>query len=166
MEKGRKRKDSAGDNIEAYKHETETRKNALPVGLASYDTSRPNIIEDKEKVGSIYRRVREILESARSGAYRAVNFAMVQAYWHIGRVIVEEEQRGKAKAEYGEYLLKNLSQRLTEDFGKGFDYSNVKNMRQFYIAFPIGDALRSQLNWTHYRLLMRVEKEVACQIKI
>jgi predicted GNAT family N-acyltransferase len=84
---------------------------------------------------------------------------MVQAYWHIGKVIVEEEQRGKAKAEYGEYLLKNLSQRLTKDFGKGFDYSNVKNMRQFYMAFPIGDALRSQLNWTHYRLLMRVEKE-------
>ena len=99
------------------------------------------------------------MRTARSGAYRAVNFAMVQAYWHIGKVIVEEEQRGKAKAEYGEYLLKNLSQRLTKDFGKGFDYSNVKNMRQFYMAFPIGDALRSQLNWTHYRLLMRVEKE-------
>ncbi|MBM4135691.1 MAG: DUF1016 domain-containing protein [Nitrospira sp.] len=116
-------------------------------------------IEDTKTVESIYRRVREILETARSSAYRAVNFAMVQAYWHIGRVIVEEEQRGKAKAEYGEYLLKNLSQRLTKDFGKGFDYSNVKNMRQFYMAFPIGDALRSQLNWTHYRLLMRVEKE-------
>ncbi len=159
MAKGRKRKDSAGENVEAYKQETETRKNAVPVGLSSYDTSRPKPIEDKEKVESIYRRVREILESARSGAYRAVNFAMVQAYWHIGRVIVEEEQRGKAKAEYGEYLLKNLSQRLTKDFGKGFDYSNVKNMRQFYMAFPIGDALRSQLNWTHYRLLMRVEKE-------
>jgi len=116
-------------------------------------------IEDTKTAESIYRRVREILETARSGAYRAINFAMVQAYWHIGKVIVEEEQRGKAKAEYGEYLLKNLSQRLTKDFGKGFDYSNVKNMRQFYMAFPIGDALRSQLNWTHYRLLMRVEKE-------
>ncbi|MDP2753994.1 MAG: PDDEXK nuclease domain-containing protein [Nitrospirota bacterium] len=116
-------------------------------------------IEDTKTLESIYRRVREILETARSSAYRAVNLAMVQAYWHIGKVIVEEEQRGKAKAEYGEYLLKNLSQRLTKDFGKGFDYSNVKNMRQFYMAFPIGDALRSQLNWTHYRLLMRVEKE-------
>jgi predicted nuclease of restriction endonuclease-like (RecB) superfamily len=159
MAKGRKRKNSAGENVEAYKHETETRKIAVPVRLASYDTPRPNTIEDREKVESIYRRVREILESARSGAYRAVNFAMVQAYWHIGKVIVEEEQSGKAKAEYGEYLLKNLSQRLTKDFGKGFDYSNVKNMRQFYMAFPIGDALRSQLSWTHYRLLMRVEKE-------
>lgn len=116
-------------------------------------------IEDTKTIESIYRRVREILETARSSAYRAINFAMVQAYWHIGKVIVEEEQRGKAKAEYGEYLLKNLSQRLTKHFGKGFDYSNVKNMRQFYMAFPIGDALRSQLNWTHYRLLMRVDKE-------
>jgi len=159
MEKGRKRKDPAVENVEAYKHETQPHKNTVLVELASHDTSRPNRTEDKEKLGSIYRRIREILESARSGAYRAVNFAMVQAYWHIGRVIVEEEQMGKAKAEYGEYLLKNLSQRLTKDFGKGFDYSNVKNMRKFYMAFPIGDALRSQLNWTHYRLLMRVEKE-------
>jgi len=114
-----------------------------------------------KSVESIYSRVREILETARTTAYRAVNFAMVQAYWHIGRTIVEEEQKGKVKAGYGEYLLKDLSQRLTKDFGKGFDYSNVKNMRQFYLTFPIGDALRSQLSWTHYRLLMRVEKESA-----
>lgn len=118
-------------------------------------------LENKKAVESIYSRVREILETARSSAYRAVNVAMVQAYWHIGREIVEEEQKGKVKAGYGEYLLKDLSQRLTKDFGKGFDYSNVKNMRQFYLIFPIGDALRSQLSWTHYRLLMRVEKESA-----
>ena len=118
-------------------------------------------LENKKAAESVYSRVREILETARSNAYRAVNFAMVQAYWHIGREIIEEEQKGKIKAGYGEYLLKDLSQRLTKDFGKGFDYSNVKNMRQFYLTFPIGDALRSQLGWTHYRLLMRVEKESA-----
>jgi len=66
-------------------------------------------------------------------------------YWNIGRIIVEEEQKGKATAGYGEYLLRELSKRLTKDFGKGFDYSNVKNMRQFYLVFPIGNALRSQL---------------------
>ena len=146
------------EEVDSYRHEKETRKNAVPVGLSSYDISKP---KSKKSLESIYNRIREILETARSRAYRAVNFAMVQAYWHIGRVIVEEEQKGKAKAGYGEYLLKNLSQRLTKDFGKGFDYSNVKNMRQFYLTFPIGDALRSQLNWTHYRLLMRVEKETA-----
>ncbi len=106
-----------------------------------------------------YQTIREVLEQARSEAYRAVNFTMVQAYWNIGRIIVEEEQKGKTKAGYGEYLLKELSVRLTSEFGIGFDYSNIKNMRQFYVTFPIGDALRSQLSWTHYRLLMRVGKE-------
>ncbi|MEW6738619.1 MAG: PDDEXK nuclease domain-containing protein [Nitrospirota bacterium] len=117
--------------------------------------------EKYKPVESIYSQIRDILETARNNAYRAVNFAMVQAYWNIGRVIVEEEQKGRAKAEYGEYLIKELAERLKREFGRGFDYSNVKNMRQFYLTFPIGDALRSQLNWTHYRLLMRVEKESA-----
>lgn len=120
---------------------------------------------------AIYGEIKAILESARSQAFRAVNFAMVQAYWNIGRVVVEEEQRGKARAGYGEFLLKDVSERLTKDFGKGFDYSNLKNMRQFYLTFPIGDALRSQLSWTHYRLLMRVrmrslqlwKEEMICQ---
>lgn len=70
MSKGRKRKDPAGENAEAYKHETETRKNAVALGPSSYNTSRPNPIEDKGKVGSIYRRIREILESARSSAFK------------------------------------------------------------------------------------------------
>ena len=122
---------------------------------------KKQLLEDTKAVESIYNRVREILETARSSAYRAVNFAMVQAYWHIGREIAEEEQKGKTRAAYGEYLLINLSERLTKDLGKGFDYSNLKNMRQFYLIFPIGDALRSELSWTHYRLLMRVEKEEA-----
>ena len=112
-------------------------------------------------VKSTYQSVKQILEEARKTAYSAVNFAMVQAYWNIGKVIVEEEQRGKTKAGYGKYLLKDLSRRLTDDFGKGFDYSNIKNMRQFYLIFPMGDALRSQLSWTHYRTLMRIEKESA-----
>jgi predicted nuclease of restriction endonuclease-like (RecB) superfamily len=110
-------------------------------------------------IDNTYQSVKQILEEARRKSYTAVNLAMVQAYWHIGRIIVEEEQRGKAKADYGEFLLQTLSQRLTKDFGKGFDYSNVKNMRQFYLTFPISDALRSQLSWTHYRLMMRVENE-------
>jgi len=109
----------------------------------------------------VYGQIREILASARAQAYRAVKFAMVQAYWEIGRVIVEEEQQGKAKAGYGENLLQDLAVRLTKEFGKGFDYSNIKNMRQFYLTFPIGDALRSELSWTHYRLLMRIEKQSA-----
>ena len=106
-------------------------------------------VESSKAVESVYSRVRQILETARSSAYRAVNFVMVQAYWHIGREIAGEEQKGKTRAAYGEYLLINLSERLTKDLGRGFDYSNLKNMRQFYLTFPIGDALRSQLSWTH-----------------
>ncbi len=84
---------------------------------------------------------------------------MVQAYWNIGRVIVEGEQKGKARSDYGTYLLDELSKRLTAEFGKGFDRTNISKMRVFYLTYPIVDALRPQLTWTHYRLLLRVEKE-------
>jgi len=163
--------------IEAYQHEADKRKNTVPCELASYDTAKPKQKKFKT-VESIYSRVRDILEAARGGAYRAVNFAMVQAYWHIGRVIVEEEQKGKAKAGYGEYMIKELSERLTNEFGKGFTISNIKYFRQFYLAFEIGHAVRGQsriteksnaqreelplikpeLSWTHYRLLLKIER--------
>src|SRR5437868_1848290 len=105
-----------------------------------------------------YGKIKVILAEARHRAYQAVNFAMVQAYWEIGRAIVEEEQRGKERAEYGKTLVRELSLRLTRDFGKGFDRSNLFHMRAFYQTFPIVDALRRQLSWTHYRTLLKVEK--------
>lgn len=119
---------------------------------------------DKKIVPSLerlYNDVRSIIETARANAYRAVNFSMVQAYWSIGRSVVEEEQAGKNRAEYGKQLLANLSHRLTTEYGKGFDYRNLAYMRQFYQTFPNMNALRSELSWTHYRILMRVEKEPA-----
>ena len=87
---------------------------------------------------------------------------MVEAYWQIGRSIIEE-QGGVHRAEYGAGLIKELSEQMTKDFGKGFTASNLKNMRQFYQTFPNGYALRSELSWTHYRLLMRVENDTARQ---
>lgn len=89
----------------------------------------------------LYREIRAVLESARSGAYRAVNAAMVQGYWHVGRLIVEHEQGGRKRAAYGEAVLDDLSQRLTADFGRGFDVRNLRYMRQFYLAFPMDRAL-------------------------
>jgi predicted nuclease of restriction endonuclease-like (RecB) superfamily len=86
---------------------------------------------------------------------------MVLAYWHIGREIVEEEQKGKSRADYGKRLLEVLSERLTEEFGEGFHASNLWNMRQFYQNYPILDAVRRELSWTHYRILMRVENPQA-----
>ncbi|MDR0336253.1 MAG: PDDEXK nuclease domain-containing protein [Planctomycetaceae bacterium] len=108
----------------------------------------------------VYTQVRDILTCARKNVYVAVNFAMVEAYWQIGQQIVNAQGE---RAEYGKQLLKYLSQRLTAEFGKGFDERNLRAMRQFYLAFPIRHALRAKLTWTHYRLIIRVEDASARQ---
>jgi predicted nuclease of restriction endonuclease-like (RecB) superfamily len=109
----------------------------------------------------IYLKIKNILQSARDNVYRHINFVMVEAYWHIGKQIVEDEQRGKDRAEYGAYLIKELSSRLTKDFGKGFSQRNLRNMRQFYVYFPIWQTVSAQLSWSHYTLLLRLENSNA-----
>ena len=109
----------------------------------------------------IYSEIKETLLLSRNQAYSAVNFAMVQAYWQIGRIIVEYEQNGNARADYGKSVLQELSSRLTKDFGKGFSVRTLQQMKKFYVTFPNTNALRSQLTWTHYRLLLSVENEQA-----
>ncbi|MFI3166414.1 MAG: DUF1016 N-terminal domain-containing protein [Bacillota bacterium] len=104
----------------------------------------------------IFDDIREILYSARNKVYQTANNAMVSAYFEIGKAIVEK-QGGIGKAEYGAELIKSLSEDLTKEFGKGFKVSNLKDMRQFYLTFQKSHALRGELSWTHYRLLMRVE---------
>ena len=106
---------------------------------------------------SLVDDVRGILRQARGKAYAAVNTTMVEAYWRIGQRIVEEEQGESARADYGRQLIRNLARALSEEFGKGMSVANLKNFRQFFLAFPeLGKsyALRSQLSWTHWRLLM------------
>lgn len=108
--------------------------------------------------------VRGILADARQQAYESVNTIMVLAYWKIGQRIVEEELAGKDRADYGHYLMRNLAKQLGDEFGKGFSLANLKNCRQFFLTFPefeTGYAVRSQLPWTHYRLIMRVENSQA-----
>ena len=109
----------------------------------------------------IYAEIRDTLLEARAHVYHAANSAMVQAYWQIGRIIVEHEQGGKEKAEYGTGLISALAKRLTGEFGKGFTATNLKYMRQFYLAFPIGHTVCDQLTWSHYRLLTRIKNEAA-----
>lgn len=109
----------------------------------------------------IYSEIKETLLLSRNQAYSAVNFAMVQAYWQIGRIIVEHEQNGNARADYGKSVLQELSSRLTKDFSKGFSVRTLQQMKKFYVMFPNTNALRSQLTWTHYRLLLSVENEQA-----
>ena len=93
---------------------------------------------------SIYSEVRHVIENARDDIYKSINFNMVLAYWNIGKIIVEEEQKGSNRAEFGTYLIKTLSERLTSEFGKGFTQSNLRYIRQFYLAFPIRHALRDE----------------------
>jgi predicted nuclease of restriction endonuclease-like (RecB) superfamily len=109
---------------------------------------------------ALYERVSALITTARSQVRTIVNQAMVHTYWQIGRFIVEDEQAGKNQAEYGTSLLKELSERLTSEFGKGFDARNLRNMRQFYLLFPNWYAVRTNLNWTHYRSLLKIENEV------
>ena len=100
----------------------------------------------------------EIVLHGRDDAYKAVNESMVRTYWTIGKRIVEEEQHGELRAEYGTQLIKNLSKSLTEYFGKGFTERNLRSFRQFYVLFPdyeIWHARVPNLKWTHFRSLDR-----------
>lgn len=107
----------------------------------------------------LFSAIKEIIVQSRLRIFRVANSALLESYWQIGKLIIEDEQQGKLKADYGKETLKNLSNHLTQEFGKGFDYTNLTNIRKFYIAFPIIDALRQQLSWTHYRLLSRLDSE-------
>lgn len=119
--------------------------------------------KEKEAIVSdkLYKSVRRVIQESRRVVSRVANFAMVETYWRVGHLIVEDEQQGSRKAEYGKAVLADLARRLTAEYGGGYDESNLRNMRSFYLAFPIRDALRHELNWTHYRHLMRVADPIA-----
>ena len=149
-------------------------------------TKRKSVPARAIAVEGLFHRVVAILEQARARVVRSVNSEMVIAYWHIGREIVEQEQGGRKRAAYGEAVLEELSRRLTTGFGRGFDVTNLRKMRQFYRMFQIRDALRlesgkgkrdaarlvsgvetilhmacDELSWSHYRLLMQVDNPQA-----
>ena len=121
-------------------------------------TKTPQSIEPAtQSFDGLVRELRSFITESRRQVVRAVDVAQVRTCWGVGRYIVEFEQGGAARAEFGTKLLTRLSEALTQDFGKGFDASNLRYMRLFYQAFPICDALRHELSWTHYRTLIRVE---------
>ena len=108
--------------------------------------------------------IKTILKNARQKAYTAVNSAMVEAYWKIGRRIVEEEQSGRERAEYGKEILQNLSKELTEEFGKGYSYRTLREIRQFYLMFSDFEKWRTvsaKLTWSHFQKVLRVSDEKA-----
>lgn len=120
--------------------------------------------------------VKQILELARKRAFSAINSAMVEAYWLVGKRIIDEEQKGEKRAEYGKEVLKSLAKELTSEFGKGFSLSNIRNFRQFYLTFPhlllirqtpsgelteFNSHIPAELSWSHYQLIMRVSDKNA-----
>ena len=116
---------------------------------------------EPKPIDLLYQQIRQILLEGRKRAAMAVNFATVESYCLVGQAIVEEEQGGEDRAAYGKYLLRELSKKLTAELGAGFDERNLRYMRSFYHCFPIWNAVRSELTWTHYRILSRVENELA-----
>lgn len=114
-------------------------------------------------VDSLYSSIAQILQQAQAQVRQSVNSAMVQAYWQVGRLIVEDEQQGQARAEYGRAQLSQLSAKLTTEFGKGFDVTNLRNMRRFYLAFEKRETVSLELSWSHYNLLARIENSAARQ---
>lgn len=114
-----------------------------------------------QNIDSLYQRISEILDNTRKKVYYTINFEMVQVYWNIGREIVEEEQKGQSRADYGKQLIHRLSEKLTVKYGTGFETTNLWYMRQFYNIFRNLHALRGELTWTHYRILLKVSSDKA-----
>lgn len=108
---------------------------------------------------SLYDSIAKVIAHARKTVYRSTNTILLKTYWEIGKLIIEDEQNGKNRAAYGRAVLKSLATKLTLEFGKGFDESNLRNMRNFFLAFQIWDAVRPELSWTHYRIISRVDNQ-------
>jgi predicted nuclease of restriction endonuclease-like (RecB) superfamily len=110
-----------------------------------------------ESINTLYQDACQIIENARNNAVRSVDYCRVQMYWNLGRRIFEEEQQGKDRADYGKYIIKNLSKCLTPEYGSGFSVRQLEQSRQFYRTYPIANTVRSQLNWSQYRRLIQIE---------
>ena len=114
---------------------------------------------DMELRKELIQEISAIISQAKERAIRSVDTQRVMMYWQIGKVIFEEEQQGKDRATYGDYLIKSLSQQLQPQFGSGFSVRQLEMCRQFYRTFPITNAVRSQFSWTHYKVLIRIENQ-------
>lgn len=119
--------------------------------------SKIEIIEDKE-IEYLYDGIKTLIEESRNRVYKTVNTEMINLYWNIGKMIVDM-QEGNDKAKYGDHLIDNISIRLSSEFGKGFSTRNIKRMRKFYQCYPIGTTMLSQLTWSHYLQLIKIEDE-------
>lgn len=119
--------------------------------------AKRSLTKPKNNYGQLVSQISNAFIQGQKGAVLAVNSFLIETYWKIGQYIVEYEQGGNRKAEYGEKLLENLSKDLSLLHGKGFSLSNIKRMRQFYQTFPISAELPHQLSWTHFVELLKID---------
>lgn len=122
-------------------------------------------IPKQNNIDNLFQKVSSVITEAKKTVYQTANTQMVKAYWSIGKLIVEEEQNGKERADYGKEIVKQLSIKL-RPYGSSFSKRNLWYMVQFYQAFPIVNVLRSQLSWTHYRSLLKIDNEKAREFYI
>lgn len=120
--------------------------------------SKIDLIDSKE-VDVLYNDIKKLVEESRNRAYKTVNTEMIKLYWNIGKMIIEK-QSGNKRAKYNDYITNELSIRLTTVFGKGFSKRNLERMRKFYLCYPIATTLSSQLSWSHYLELIKIEDDV------
>ena len=113
---------------------------------------------NENEINNLYNNIKELVEQSKNRVYKTVNTEMINLYWNIGQMIVEK-QNGNTKAKYGDYLIEEISKKLTEYFGKGFSIQNLRRMRQFYIFYPIRSSIMSELSWTHYLELIKIKEQ-------
>ena len=114
-------------------------------------------MKSKEVISAkLVQDARQIIETAQKNAVRSVNFCRVQMYWNLGKRIFEEEQHGKKRADYGAYIVKSLAERLEAEYGSGFGIRQIERARQFFLLYPIASAVRTQLNWSQYKMLIAI----------
>ena len=118
-------------------------------------------IKEGYKENQLLNNIKNLLIESRQQLQQIINTTIVQTYWQIGKIIVEDEQGGEKRAKYGTKQLESIAKVLIQEFGKGFEVSNLRKMRQFYIIFPIQDSVSPKLSWTHYRKLISIENETA-----
>ena len=116
------------------------------------------LIKNNSELNSIFDNIKDLIINSRNNIYNTVNIEMLHLYWNIGRIIMEIQQ-GNERAGYGDAVVDKLSQRLTNEFGRGFSKRNLERMRKFYICFPIATTVSSQLSWSHYLELIKINEE-------
>ena len=112
------------------------------------------LIDNNYNIDSLFDNIKDMVINSRNRVYSAVNTEMINLYWNIGKVIMEIQQ-GDERATYGDAVLDKLSQKLTNEFGKGFSSRNLRTMRKFYLIYPIWKTVSAKLSWSHYLELIK-----------